>query len=238
MLTEEAYETFDKDGAATYYYRSGDTSFADHDEAAAHARFDELFAELDDAEVICFDKADSSAAVTLPPYEYPGPELFYTVVYQYIIDEFSQHYDEADVGIPCPIIVAEDFSDKNDLRLWGDFTYINYELDGDVLESVSGGSYPGLMHIKDTGDGYEVTGIDVVKDGSEFTESAKEIFGKYFEDYLEASADEEGRDAIRAQIIANYAAANGLNITAFHDYGWEPVPLPEENIDSFYSDLD
>ena len=29
-------------------------------------------------------------------------------------------------------------------------------------------------------------------------------------------------------IIANYVAANNPLITQYQDYGWEPVPLPEE----------
>ena len=54
---------------------------------------------------------------------------------------------------------------------------------------------------------------------------------------MKVYSDGEKQDEIRAQIIANYVAANKLSITQFKDYGWDPVKLPEENIDSFYSQL-
>ena len=80
--------------------------------------------------------------------------------------------------------------------------------------------------------------MDVVEDGSGFTESAKKIFGKYYDSFMKDGEDEKLREETRAQIIANYAAANNLKITAYKDYGWDPVTLPDENTDSFYSKLD
>ena len=178
------------------------------------------------------DSADNGA---LPTYEYPGPELFYSVMYDYIADEFGANYDKADVGIPCPIIVAEDESDKSDIKVWGDFWYFNYTLNGDTLECVSGGSYPGCMHFKNTDEGYEVIKFEAVEDGSNFNPSAKKIFGENYDKFMEISSDDEYTEEIRAQIIANYVFANNLEIKAYKDYGWDPVELPKENIDSFYS---
>ena len=180
------------------------------------------------------DSADNGA---LPTYEYPGPELFYSVMYDYIADEFGAHYDKADVGIPCPIIVAEDESDKDDIKVWGDFWYFNYTLNGDTLECVSGGSYPGCMHFKYTDEGYEVTEFEAVEDGSNFKPSAKKIFGNNYDKFIEINSDEKLREDTRAQIIANYVFANNLDIKSYKDYGWDPVELPEQNIDSFYSNL-
>ncbi len=55
----------------------------------------------------------------------------------------------------------------------------------------------------------------------------------------EPSAEaENATEKTRAQIVANYVAANNLSVTAIQDYGWDPQTLPEENIDSFYSTLD
>lgn len=174
----------------------------------------------------------------LPPYEYPGPELFYSVLYSYLIDELSPYYSEADVCIPCPVIVHMDEEDNNDIKVYGNFWIFNYDLNGDILENTSGGSYPGCIHLKSTDKGYEVTSMEVVEDGSNYTESAKEIFGEYYDAFVETTSDSEQTESIRAQIIANYVAANNLSITAYQDYGWDPVTLPEENIDSFYSTFD
>lgn len=208
-----------------------DTIIKETQEATAETSTEEVAEETT-------DEAPASEATSLPAYEYPGPELFYSVLYQYLIDELGQYYEAADVTIPCPIIIHEDESDKEDIRVWGNFYIYNYELNGDTLETTSGGSHPGCIHLKSTDEGYKVTSFETVADGSDFEPTAKKIFGDYYEDLTKSSGDEEANEALRAQIIANYVAANNLEIKAYKDYGWDPVELPEENIDSFYSVLD
>ncbi|MCR5357092.1 MAG: hypothetical protein K6E63_06780 [Lachnospiraceae bacterium] len=238
--TEESYVNYDDEGNALYYYRTCNSQFEDYDLETAESRFDELFAAQADAEIINFQQvgAASLEGGALPKYEYPGPELFYSVLYDYLIDELGKGYEPSQVCIPCPVIVEEDESDKSDIRVYGDFWIFNYDLKGGILENTSGGSYPGCIHVKSTDEGYEVTGMEVVEDGSGYIESAKKIFGKYYDALNKATSDTEAREKIRAQIIANYVEANGLDITAYKDFGWDPVTLPEENIDSFYSTLD
>ena len=51
---EEAYVTYDTEGNDTYYYKTCNSQFEDYDEETAKSRFDELFAELDNVEVIEF----------------------------------------------------------------------------------------------------------------------------------------------------------------------------------------
>ena len=240
IKVEEGYVTYDKDGNDTYYYETCNAVFEKYDEATAKSNFEELFKEQADAEVINFQPVGgkTSDANTLPAYDYPGPELFYSVLYSYMTDELSKGYSDYQVSIPCPVIIAEDESDKSDIRVYGNFWIFNYDLNGETLDCTSGGSYPGCIHIQDTGEGYKVTSMDVVEDGSGFTESAKKIFGKYYDDFMKDGEDETVREKTRAQIIANYVAANDLNITAYKEYGWDPVILPEENIDNFYSKLD
>ena len=240
VIAEEVYVTYDADGRELYYYRTADKAFADFTAEEAAAKFDALFAELDGTEVLYFDKIGGAAEGELPAYEYPGPEAFYTVLYRYLIDTYASDYPPAQVSIPCPVIVAEEEEDHDDIRVYGNFWIFNYDLEGDTLKNTSGGAYPGCMHLKsvDTSDGYEVTSMEVVEDGSGYTESAKKIFGKHYDDFAKINSDDKAREETRAQIIANYVAANNLQVTAYQDYGWDPVTLPEENIDSFYSILD
>lgn len=176
----------------------------------------------------------------LPAYEYPGPEQFYYVVYDYIVNVLGKGYLPGEVTIPCPLIVYEDDSSASEVLLYGDFWVYNYSLNanGTTLMTVSGGSHPGLMHIAKTDSGYSVTDFDAVGDGSDFEPTAKRIFGNHYDDLIKISSDKDAAEATRAQIIANYAAANDLPITGYQDYGWEKRALPTENIDSFYSDLD
>lgn len=208
-------------------------------EPAEAALTDEPAAESEApaAEEEAAEAGTEAAAETLPAYEYPGPELFYSVLYQYLLDEYASSYPEADVSIPCPVIVYEDETDNSEIKVYGNFWIFNYDLNGETLECKSGGSYPGCIHVKNTDAGYEVTSMDVVADGSGFTESAKEIFGEHYDAFMKEGEDEEYREELRAQIIANYVFDKELNITAYQDYGWDPVPLPEENIDTFYSNL-
>lgn len=201
-----------------------------------------ILLQKDNGEEMKFSVEDEEApateeSVSLPAYEYPGPELFYSVLYQYLLDRFAGLYPEADVSIPCPLIVYEDMSDREDIKVYADFWINNYALNGDILETRSGGSHAGCIHIKSTDEGYEVIGMDEVGDGSDFEPTAKKIFGDHYDEFIKVMGDKEGRSKIEAQIIANYAAANNLSITAYQDYGWDPVTLPEENIDTFYSDL-
>ena len=237
---EEAYVIYDGDGNGTYYYKTCNSQFEDYDSETAQSRFDELFAESEGAEIIEFQPVGGGAASgSLPAYEYPGPEIFYSVLYKYIIDEFAGQYPQAQVSIPCPVIIAEDDSDNSDIKVYGNFWIFNYDLKDDILENTSGGSYPGCIHVKTAdGGGYEVVSMDIVEDGSDFDSSAKKIFGDYYDKFVKENGDDKLREEIRAQIIANYVAANNLNITAYQDYGWDPVTLPAENIDSFYSNLD
>lgn len=240
-IVKRAVVVYDENGNESYYCEASDgTEVNNYDTVKTKEMFEALFDEMGNAKVIDFSTVGGSSASALPPYEYPGPEAFYTVLYKYMIDELAEGYPEAEVTIPCPIIIAEDESNKDDIRVWGDFWVFNYDLNGDILENTSGGSYPGCIHLKsiDDGPGYEVTEMERVGDGSDYDPTAKKIFGKYYDAFVKSNEDTEGRDAIRAQIIANYAAANDLSIKAFQDYGWDPVPLPEENIDNFYSQLD
>ncbi|MCR4908907.1 MAG: hypothetical protein K5985_08745 [Lachnospiraceae bacterium] len=240
-ITQKAAVDYDKNGNEIYYYESVHGDANNYDTVKTELMFETLYDELFEAKVIDFQPVGgaSGSESALPAYEYPGPEAFYSVLYKYLIDEFGPDYEKDDVTIPCPVIIEMDESDKDDIKVWGDFWVFNYDLNGDVLENTSGGSYPGLIHIKSTDDsnGYEVTDIELVGDGSEYEPTAKKIFGKYYDEFINSSSDGEKRDALRAQIIANYAAANNLKITAFKDYGWDPVSLPGENIDSFYSIL-
>ncbi|MBE5855305.1 MAG: hypothetical protein E7297_08100 [Lachnospiraceae bacterium] len=179
--------------------------------------------------------ASTESNIDLPAYDYPGPEYFYHSVYQYIVQEYASQYEAADVSIPYVNEIEVDMSNRDDILMYGDFWIFNYNLEGDTLKCVSGGAYPGVIHLNAD---FDVVSMDVVEDGSNFTESAKKLFGDHYDKFMEVEADAEAREQIRAQIIANYVAANELPITKYQDEGWDPITLPEENIDSFYSELD
>lgn len=216
--------------------QEAETDDVKKEEGETQTSSDSLFSEVS-SEGFSAEDAIKGKKSSLPAYEYPGPEQFYSVLYKYIIDNFGKQYLPGDVCIPCPIIVAEDDSNKDDMLLYGNFEVYNYTLSGDTLMTVSGGSHPGCIHYKMGDNGYEITGFDQVADGSDYDSTAKEIFGDKYDAFIKASSDNKAKEEVRAQIISNYAAANNLSITGFQDYGWEKIALPTENIDTFYSTL-
>lgn len=179
-------------------------------------------------------EAEAATTEVLPAYVYPGPELFYTVLYDYVIDEIGQ-YMTGGVVIPDIMITGMDESDRDDIKVYGDFACYTYTANGDTLERNSGGSYPGCIHVKSTDEGYTVTGIEHTDEGGMFDESVDRIFGDQAESFRKAYSDDAEKERVWTQILANYVAANGLDYKYVKDYGWDPIELPAENIDSFYS---
>ena len=106
-------------------------------------------------------------------------ELCKAAVNDYLVNVIGKNYAEAEYCIPSPFVISTNEGNKDDVLIWGDFWVFNYDISGDTLKTVSGGSHPGLMHLKKTDNGFEVTNFEVVEDGEGNLESAKRIFGKY-----------------------------------------------------------
>ena len=145
---------------------------------------------------------------------------------QYLVDTFGKQYSQADVCIPQQIVTATDEADEKDIKVWGDFWVFNYSIAGDTLKTVSGGSHPGLMHLKKAEKGYEVSAFDQVGDGSQFEPTAKKIFGDKYDAFMKMHSNDKDREQNRAQGIAKYAKAHNLKVTMYQDSGWPAVKLP------------
>lgn len=144
---------------------------------------------------------------------------------QRYMTEVGSHYAPGDHCIPYCLTVREETEDPDDIRIWGDFWVENYNLEGDTLKSVSGGSHPGCMHVRKTDDGFEVTAFDAVGDGSDFNPTAKAIFGDRYDAFMALHSDDDARRAARAESILDYASANDLDIAYYQDYGWPAVKI-------------
>lgn len=224
-VSEEVYVQYNENGDASYYYRTGDSDFADHDASEAEAAFERMFGELDEESVLFFDIIGGGAA-ELPRYEYPEDDAVLSAISDYMTNEISQDYEPAGVSIPGLDLVDRDDTDPEDVKVWGYFSVWNYDADGDILKMSSGGAYPGLFHVKDNKDGTaSVTSFDQVADGSDYTPSAKKIFGDRYEKLEKLSSDDEAREEARKETIKRYVEDNGLNISAYQDPGWDPVKL-------------
>ena len=146
-------------------------------------------------------------------------------VYDYLATECSKSYDKADACIPTMTILGTEVAANDDVTVYGDFWVENYDIKGDTLECVSGGHYPGVMHPQKDGDAYTVTKFENPEDGSNFDSTAKKLFGSYYDAWQKVYSDDAARAELRTKTIANYVKENGLKVTQYQDYGWEPVAL-------------
>ena len=162
-------------------------------------------------------------------YGYMGDDPVVGAVYEYMATVIPEQYgvEEGMISIPVVAIVDSIENEDGSVDVTGEFQVYNYTVEGDTLMTQSGGSHPGKMHLVPDGDYYKVDSFDPVGDGSEFETTAKEIFGEKYDEFIKISSDDEAINALRTEAIANYVTATGLEITKYHDYGWDPIELPK-----------
>ena len=168
----------------------------------------------------------------LPAYAYTGDDPIEGAIADYLAaNERAMEYltEPGYVTIPCPIIHKTDMIDDTHAKVYGSFWILNYVRRGETLFNISGGEYPAVIMLENADGRWQVTameeagdGEDYVEDIEQFADGDQELADQYF-----AGADlgAEANQAIRTQFIKAYVEANGLNITAYQDYGWEPVEL-------------
>ena len=151
---------------------------------------------------------------------------YLSAIDRYLVEEIGKHYAQGEHCVPIHNVVAIDESNAEDILVWGDFRVFNYNQVGDTLKCVSGGNHPGLMHVRQTDNGFEVNSFDQVEDGSSNLQSAKRIFGDKYEAYQAINSNKEDREKLRAEGLATYVKKQGLSATTYEDYGWPAKQLP------------
>ena len=155
-------------------------------------------------------------------------ETCITAIDRYLSDVIGSQYAPGEVCIPSHRIIAVDESNPQDIQVWGDFWVDNFTVAGDTLLSVSGGSHPGKMLVKQDSEGhFAVTSFEAVGDGSTFLPTAKEIFGERFEEFQKVNSDQTGREEARKNAIAAYVFKHKLPVKVYKDYGWPAVEIPK-----------
>ena len=154
------------------------------------------------------------------------PETYSQAIDRYLTEVIGAQYGSGEVCIPYHDYISADESRQDDIQVWGSYWVDNYNVVGDTLMFVSGGSHPGKMHVKqDEAGHFTVTGFDAVGDGSAFLPTAKAIFGDRFEDFQTALSDQNHREAVRKAAIAAYVEKHGLSAKVYKDYGWPAVEI-------------
>ncbi len=163
----------------------------------------------------------------LPEFEYTGEDPYFDAVWDFLRTVNLANFAPAQVMIPEFDILREDDSDPEDIKIWGHFWLTNYNLEGDTLMMQSCGDYPGLYHLLPLEEGYQVFCVEEIEDGENYSVTAEKIFG-VDKDLLEAfyNSGEENQD-YRIDAVRMYAEDTGLDIKAYQDFGWDPVPVAE-----------
>lgn len=177
----------------------------------------------------CKNKASDNqqaeaTADTLPMMEQDHDE--YRAAIEAYLRTIGSQYTPGEVCIPSYTVVAINDSDTDYTRVWGDWWVFNYNIVGDTLVCVSGGSHPGMFRLEKDGEAYKVTAFDQVEDGSRNIPSAKRIFGDSYEDFHAINSNQEARDSVRLAMVAQYVVEPKLPVTQLQDPGWPAVPLP------------
>lgn len=167
------------------------------------------------------------------PFMYSGDDSYLATICSWMETEFGQYYDlDGGVIIPEPVILYTDDSNEEDIKIWGDFQEDVYTLEEETLVNQSGGSNPGLLHLKKTDDAsYEVTEFEKVGDGSDYDKDVQRIFSSAPADAgdLVAAFQEIGnngaRDKARWEYLKMYVDEVPQSIKSYKMYGWQPVSL-------------
>lgn len=154
----------------------------------------------------------------------------------YLVDIIGKNYTPGEVCIPAYSVInieepgeptePEEVITTTDTKVWGDWWVFNYNIVGDTLVCVSGGSHPGMFQLEKDGEAYKVIAFDQVEDGSRNIPSAKRIFGDSYEDFHAINSNQEARDSVRLAMVAQFVQDHKLPVTMLQDFGWPAVPLP------------
>lgn len=162
---------------------------------------------------------------------------YLVAIENYLVDSLGKSYTPGDLCIPAYSVInieepgessePDEVITATDIKVWGDWWVFNYNIVGDTLKCVSGGSHPGLMYLKqnNTHEWY-VSSFDQVEDGSRNQPSAKRIFSDLYDDFHAINSNQELRDSVRLTMVAQYVQEHDLPVTMLQDYGWPAVPLP------------
>ena len=138
----------------------------------------------------------------------------------YLLREVAPYYLQGELCVPSLMMVRE-----TDSCVWGDFWVFWYNIAGDTLKTVSGGSHPGKMTLTYANNQPQVIDFEHVEDGSRFMPTAQRIFSDYLDIFMYMHSNESVREAVRREQLSEYVQQNGLNFHYYQDFGWEANEL-------------
>ncbi|MCR5268735.1 MAG: hypothetical protein K6E16_09480 [Lachnospiraceae bacterium] len=179
------------------------------------------------------ETSDPADAGTLPPYKYTGSDPYLAAIIDYQLTEIAPMYAPAQVFIPEPHVLLEDEADPADIKVIGNFWIMGYDLEGTTLMTQCGGEMPAVFHFEKAEDGSvrlkEQDFVEVAGDGAQYAKDIKRFCEGYegLEEqfYQTGNGKDDGNTDLRIEYIRQYVSENHLDITAFQDFGWDPVSI-------------
>lgn len=168
-------------------------------------------------------------------FEYDGTDKYLKAITDEMVKVGDEYFgNQGAVEIPSPLVVKIDDSDKNDIKVYGDFTIYGYIMNGTIFDMKNGGSFPGCYHLKEENGNVTFVKSEMAEDGSNNYESlvkicgddenlAKEIF----------AAKDNDKDKTRVEYAKMYAKKNNFRLSGIKDYGW-PVILFDDIDDAVF----
>ena len=167
-------------------------------------------------------------------FVYTGTDKYLKVITEDLVkmsDEFFDVESKQTVEIPTPYIVKIDDSDKNDIKVYGNFYIYGYNLNGVTFECQNSGSFPGCYHLKEENDVVSFVSKEFAEDGSnnysslvKICNNDEELVKKIF-----AAHDDDSEHNTRIEYIKMYANNNQLSVNSIKDYGWPVIIFDDVN---------
>ena len=159
----------------------------------------------------------------LPEYEYTGKDLRIKTVFDETKKKSDEDKEEGLVTIPM-LNIYKIVETKSGAEVYANFWSETYYRYGSLLKNYSGGSYPGVMYLKKTKDGYRVTKTRYAEDGESLERSIWKLCKGYPDVAIRMMKDSVTQNQ-RKKVLQKYVSQNKLKIKAYKEYGWQYVNL-------------
>ena len=159
----------------------------------------------------------------LPEYEYTGKDLRIKAVFDETKKRSDEDKEEGLVIIPM-LNIYKIVETKSGAEVYANFWSETYYRYGNLLKNYSGGSYPGVMYLKKTKDGYRVTKTRYAEDGESLERSIWKLCKGYPDVAIRMMKDSVTQNQ-RKKVLQKYFSQNKLKIKAYKEYGWQYVNL-------------
>lgn len=159
----------------------------------------------------------------LPEYEYTGKDLRIKAVFDETKKKSDEDKEEGLVTIPM-LNIYKIVETKSGAEVYANFWSETYYRYGNLLKNYSGGSYPGVMYLKKTKDGYRVTKTRYAEDGESLERSIWKLCKGYPDVAIRMMKDSVTQNQ-RKKVLQKYVSQNKLKIKAYKEYGWQYVNL-------------